>query len=579
MIAGGEGAASFCGSSGWAGAKSKREEGGVLNFWPSLLQALGQTLRAAPSRQGLELGIGEVVQATLLEILDDRTAVFQIKGQTVQAQLETQLPKGVTVPLIVMGATENGMLELKVSPFAHNRLADKPDAVLPQLEGLDKATAQSVGKLVQNLGIKDSPLVRQIVGRLLAAEISVTPSLVNTIEALLTEDAPRESLQTGKPPGNPEPASAAPVQKTEAGAGNSRTAASLETIVHMIRRNIPLTSAAFQAMKTLWQGAPLSEILLRISNADSHANDARSDAVRTGAGQAASALRSMPAEPAPGAQKGVAETPFSQSNRDSSMFTVARTGSQAAEIGNPAAENQPDRTVGAPANFSVRDLLLRLERLENLPASQRGPEIQAIVSRLGLAHEQRMTFLKNPQATVPQATAATETLKSWLLANLQAGAGPADPAIQQAAHHVTGQQLMYSAKNEPGAFLYQFMALPLLVGNETADAKIHLLTRKKRGKRLDPYNCFLYFQLQFPTLGELGLHVQIVERMVSLRLVLQDAERLVLDKEDISRLREGLMQAGYSLGTVRKETGTTDPVSPFLQLPVLVTGGALDLRI
>lgn len=490
-----------------------------MNIWPSLLTALGQSLRADSSAKGLELRIGEVVQATLVEMISEHSAAIQIKGQTLQVQVETQLPKGASFSLVVVGMNENGIMELKISPGVPSQ----------------KGESFPLPKLLKNLQVEDTPLTRQITGRLLAENLSVSPSLVKTIQALL-EQAKQDQVLLPKslPPLQQMQQAPAPLQQLQP--TPSRADISLETLVAMVRKNIPLTTATFQAMRTVWFGPPLSQVLPKLFPVKG--------AVSEGA-------------------------PFEQATSTTTAFTTRNANESPAGGSDPvflskAASQQP--------SLSVKDATLNLQTLAELPLESRGMALRETVQQLGLSHEHQLHLASKTGGEMPP-----ETLKAQLLTQLQANLE--DPEIQLAISHLTGQQLMQSVKDDTNPFFYQYFALPVQTGETAADAQVHLLTRKREGRRLDPYNCFLYFHLQLPSLGELGLHVQIVERMVSLRFLLEEENRLQLEEPELAFLREQLQKVGYQLGTVRKEAGAAENLSPFSQLPSYVANGVFDLRI
>ncbi|MFC4768680.1 flagellar hook-length control protein FliK [Effusibacillus consociatus] len=480
-----------------------------MNIWSSLMETIGQAFRPDSPARGLELRIGEVVQASLIEMLDDRAALVRIKGQVLQVQMEAQLPKGTVLSLVVIGQTEGGLLELKVSPFGQG--SSNPDSrkMFPLSSEPDQSEFPSLAKLLKNLDIEATPANRKIVNRLLAAELSVSKSLVKTMQALLE---PEQHV--------------------------SRSDMSLETLVNMVRKNIPMTPATFQAMKTLWYGPPLHEILKVAISSRSNVSTGDASGVREG----------MP----------------------SGQPIVASMQESTVQMRVP---NDSAKSLSLHQMVSIQDILLDLDQLQQLPPQERGQALQAVVERLGLAHDNQMALLQKngSDTTVPA------TLKSLLLAELQVN--PNNSGAELALNHLTGQQLMHSLKEDASPFFYHYLALPVQVEQGAGEAKIHLLTRKKEGKRLDPYNCFLYFHLQLPTLGELHMHVQIVERIVSLRLIVEEENRLLLADSDLAFLRQGLQEAGFQLGAVRKEKGSPDLIQPFSQLPLLIASGGFDLKV
>ncbi|GAX91425.1 hypothetical protein [Effusibacillus lacus] len=579
-----------------------------MNIWPSLLKALGQTVRSDTVLKGLDLRAGELVQATLLEMLDEHAATLQIKGHVVQARLETQLPKGTVVPLLVVGPMENGLLELKISPFAAEISGGESNPSNPKGTALERTQSLPFDRLLKNLDLPDTPLTRQVVSRLLTAGQSVTSSLVQSIETLYKQ-VEQEANGDAEAVNQPRPQTGSSIisqQKTAPDKGtppanDSRMVQVLETIVRMAVKNLPLTPSAYKAVDALWNGPSLGELLSGMETGDGVMNlsvNGRENANKSGlllTGNITASDTDTPTEPPAHpltqplagnpAGKAPAALDNTQLSRPESPSGAKADSPLSSKLENPVPvrSGEPVAVKGEAAvkgnqetpnpKTPVEAVTLKLNELAALPTKDRGAVLQEAVNRLGLQHEAQIGQL---QKAGPEAV-SSDTLKSFLLAQLQAH--PESQLAERAFQHLAGQQLMHSVRDDTGVFYYHYFSLPVQSGQQTADAKIHLLTRKKSGKLLDPYNCFLYFHLTMPSLGEFGLHVQIVERLVSLRFVLAADDQFEVGDRDLSVLREGLQQAGYQLGTVRKETGKTDAVSPFAHLPMLVSAGTLDLKV
>ncbi|BCJ85234.1 flagellar hook-length control protein FliK [Effusibacillus dendaii] len=600
-----------------------------MNILPSLLQVLGQTLRPDTSAKRIELAVGETLNGIVLDVLDRETALVDIKGLTVRAQTDTAVTKGAVLPLVVVGTTDNGLFELKINSFA---MAHTENQALPARgDTTGSETALPLDRLLQNLQVKDSAFTRQVASRLLSAGISVTPSLLQSIEQLYS--------------------------KVEQ-AGQSQSA--LDTILQMVQKKIPLTESAFRALDSLQQGPSLSEMVSRLlsqpiapsvenqneqgggtsllkaetslpkagppdskvgipdpkanipNRADGKPDQTREPIVREGAdakGAEANPMANRPSSSEIGQTAARANTAAQQStvvqantaeeiNLAADRIPSAWRQASAVPDGQTrsprqleAADNRMQMSAAADlfgktkpedaakladrlaASFPLTDMRIELDRLADLSPGERGAAVKAVVEKLGLSHEQHVAQLVKTDF----AGAVPETLKSLLLAEVQSGT--AQPVAEQILTHLTGQQLMHSAKDDNSPFLYQYLTLPVLVGKQTSDAKVHLLTRRKKGRELDPYNCFLYFHLQLPSLGDLGIHVQIVERIVSLRFITEREKNLSLADDTLAPLRDGLKQIGYQLGGVRQEAGQANTRQPFANLSPILTNGLLDLKI
>jgi hypothetical protein len=496
-----------------------------MHIWPSLLQSMAQTFRT-DTASSLELQIGEVIRATLLEMVNDHTALLQVKGQTIRAQVETPLSKGSTLSLVVAGLSDSGQLEMKLLPAPGGKQSvDKTGSgnALPTDDSLSDRLLP-VDSLLRNLGVKDTPVARMIVHELLSRRQSVSAPLVKLMETTVEREVRAQS---------PQQASTSNALTAEASKRETERIqnATIAVLVQMVKREIPISPASFQAVKTLWNGPPLQRLLTD------------------------------------------RESPAAESAASSSQLTAP---------------------VSSPPRLSFSGHVLPLEQLRELPAAERGAVVQSIVNRLGLDHEARLIRLQQAVTEhIPPNNGTSESVNDSLKAKLLSAAqmletGTAgntpETAVNQALNHLTGQQLMNAANEHGQQFVYQFLSLPVELDRQSADAKIHLLTRKKNGKQLDPYNCFLYFHLNLPTVGELGIHVHVVEKLVSLRFLLLEDRADVWEEPDLSLLRQGLQLAGYHLGTVRTDSVSTDilqneKMDPFAQLPISVSSGNFDLRV
>lgn len=499
-----------------------------MNIWLSLMQTVSRSLQTGPVfDKALDLQPGEVVYGTLLEMFDGETAVFEIKGKPVRAQTEVQMPAGSRIPLLVVGIRESGQLELKVLPeetlraagqsfvkaeqsaanlvqptanseksaansgrTAVNPVLPEPD-VTPEINKaqppqIPQKIEPIIERLLVNLGLQPSLLLKTVAQSLLQAKVSIQPAMLLAIEAIVNQEL--NDYKAHMTLQNREPAPAE-LQRI--------TNMSVEILTGMAQKKIPLMPAAFAAMKALWNGPSLQQVL------DNH------------------------------------DLPVPLRSELLSTFSFD------------------------------------LSQLDNLSAVERGQLLTSAASRMGLDHEPQLTLSMLAQPQQPAELA--DTLKSRLLKEelLQ----PSSQAVEQALNHVVGQQLMHSPRDEQSPFLYQYISLPMFVDKQPANADIHVLSRKRGSRQLDPDNCYLYFQLCMPSLGDIGLHVQVVERLVALRLVVEQDSHLTLDESDLLVLKTGLEQAGYQLGTVRKETGSPVVKDPFAQLPITVSAAGVDYRI
>ncbi|MBP2110530.1 DNA ligase [Paenibacillus silagei] len=193
------------------------------------------------------------------------------------------------------------------------------------------------------------------------------------------------------------------------------------------------------------------------------------------------------------------------------------------------------------------------------PAATQGtdPWVGRILKLLGAEHEQQI--LRGGGAHTAQAASggaedAAGTLKGVLLQVL--GSSEAPPAVKEAAgqlvQQLTGQQLLLNTdRTAPFAQVTMFLPLQGPDGRETASVQI----QSRRGSKgeLDAANCRLWFDLDMKQLGQTMVDVQVVDRIVSLKL--HNDEPWVLEllegrREEMKAAVEGI---GYQLSSLRTE--------------------------
>ncbi|WP_339249058.1 hypothetical protein [Paenibacillus sp. FSL P2-0136] len=193
------------------------------------------------------------------------------------------------------------------------------------------------------------------------------------------------------------------------------------------------------------------------------------------------------------------------------------------------------------------------------PAATQGtdPWVGRILKLLGAEHEQQI--LRGGGAHTAQAASggaedSAGTLKGVLLQVL--GSSEAPPAVKEAAgqlvQQLTGQQLLLNTdRTAPFAQVTMFLPLHGPDGRETASVQI----QSRRGSKgeLDAANCRLWFDLDMKQLGQTMVDVQVVDRIVSLKL--HNDEPWVLEllegrREEMKAAVEGI---GYQLSSLRTE--------------------------
>ncbi|OKP99340.1 hypothetical protein [Paenibacillus sp. P46E] len=167
------------------------------------------------------------------------------------------------------------------------------------------------------------------------------------------------------------------------------------------------------------------------------------------------------------------------------------------------------------------------------------------------------------EAALPQAALASgaigddtaaDTLKGVLLQVL--GSSEVPPAVKEAAGQLvlqlTGQQLLLNTdRTTPFAQVTMFLPLHGPDGQETAS--VHIQSRRGRKGELDASNCRLWFDLDMKQLGQTLVDVQVVDRIVSLKLHNDTPWVLELLEERKDEIGAAVESIGYQLSSLRTE--------------------------
>jgi hypothetical protein len=153
-------------------------------------------------------------------------------------------------------------------------------------------------------------------------------------------------------------------------------------------------------------------------------------------------------------------------------------------------------------------------------------------------------------ATAPEARPAADTLKGALLA--LAAHDDVPPALREAAqtlaNQVTGQQLLLSSDRSTVApFSHMTLFVPMKGADGETTATVHVQTRRSRRGEWDVDNCHLLFDLRMRNLGDTIVDVQVVDRIVSLKLLNDFPGMSDLLDQAREELASGMSSAGFQL--------------------------------
>lgn len=143
-------------------------------------------------------------------------------------------------------------------------------------------------------------------------------------------------------------------------------------------------------------------------------------------------------------------------------------------------------------------------------------------------------------------------------------------------HHVTGQQLM-QIPGQAEHLIYRYLALPIgFSGTQTAE--LHISSRQKgKSKRIDPSNCYILFHLALPHLGELDIHLHIINRVIDLKFVTKEIENLSgFNQQEFG---EVLSNSGYTLGRVHTEQKMDQGLKPLDIASEMISNGSVNVQV
>ncbi|MGZ4164738.1 MAG: hypothetical protein ACXVPK_11950 [Tumebacillaceae bacterium] len=212
------------------------------------------------------------------------------------------------------------------------------------------------------------------------------------------------------------------------------------------------------------------------------------------------------------------------------------------------------------------------QAVRRLPADSDHAAVQAALHTASQADAETGANLKQ---VLLQAHAASSDLHA-------AGLGPLADDVNALLQNVTGQQMMQTpGQQERSDLFYQFAAVPTNVGGREQTVELHVMSRKgPNQKTLDPANCYVLFHLDMPNLGDLDIHLHIVDKVVGVRFQSGEPDRVQITPDEQRDLWTAVKSVGFHLGTLKVEE--KKPLAEGMQAPLLppvLTQGALDLRL
>ncbi|AJS59252.1 hypothetical protein [Paenibacillus sp. IHBB 10380] len=147
-----------------------------------------------------------------------------------------------------------------------------------------------------------------------------------------------------------------------------------------------------------------------------------------------------------------------------------------------------------------------------------------------------------------------DTLKGLLLHVLERNDVPValKEAAQQLVQHMTGQQLLLNTdRTAPFAQVTMFIPFTGQDGQETAS--VHIQSRRGKKGELDASNCRLWFDLDMKHLGTTLIDVQVVDKIVTLKVHNDNTWITSLIEDRREEISQAIESVGYQLLSLKAE--------------------------
>ncbi|WYP28016.1 hypothetical protein NSQ54_08015 [Alkalihalobacillus sp. FSL W8-0930] len=187
------------------------------------------------------------------------------------------------------------------------------------------------------------------------------------------------------------------------------------------------------------------------------------------------------------------------------------------------------------------------------------------LKQLGLNHEADFAqkfSQKEPQKEVPLERNLKQSLIQ--LVNSQDEGSKTTQLASQALQHVTGQQLLSKQDAQPLQSL--FFQLPLVLEQKVEQLQCYIQS-KKEGEQVDWQNCSLYFLMETPKLGEVGISIKAVQRQLSVTLTNDQKDFKSKMEPLVEKAIAKVEEVGYSISSVSFSPFTKNQETESIQTP------------
>lgn len=422
-----------------------------MNRISNLLAGLNHN-RLVSDIQTVSFQPGQILNGKIIRLFPNGIASLQVGSQKIVAQLEASLEANQRYWFQVQPGVGKVKLKVLVSAPEHGRTGD-----------------ESLSSLLKNLHIPINAENMKITRYLVKEQLPVHKEMIEQAAAWLK-----------KPP---------------------FASAGLEAIKQMVRRQLPMTMATFQAVASAMDSHSLTENLETLGRL-----------LHTGV--------------------------LSNSGQQLAAF-IKEFIPNAAEQ-KTVMISKEDMTGKNQLGTVKDDLLFNPISFVN--------QMKKLVQRIGYTYEhdvmELLQFLSDDRFD-------STTLKPLLLNYIrEEPAGPARDTAEAILHKITGLQLLMQDSVPIEQFALQ---IPLPLPDKTVDLTMQWSGRRLENGQIDPAYCRILFYLDLEQLQETMVDLQVQNRIITLTIVNDDVHLKKLSTPYIDILKENLQSLNYTLSFVHFE--------------------------
>ncbi|OEF98576.1 flagellar hook-length control protein FliK [Desulfuribacillus alkaliarsenatis] len=523
--------------------------------------------------QYLVLRHGQIVNATLLDMFPNGDAKISIQGQTVRAKLETPLAKGEHTFMQVKSFND-GTVNMQVITKNEKRAANT------------NVPISNINDLLKNMNLPQNSAWRELAQQLITRNIPLLPEILQNGIDVFGKEPTREQQQTWLAMLE----RALPINK-----------ATFQS-VHQLLYGQPIHQLVqnFQAAANQFLKQHISTHVPSNMPSSIPTNNQQLPTNNQTINQQSFNIQTLISN---NSQNLVQDNPLTTStNRQQSaqvqeLLTAVNSRTQAALVQQliginqpltnqePTTNNRPDNVQnltipqGNPQQTGttlagIRDIIRLQQMLETVQnstnqAAYNSPQVTktdthilaAIFKLVGYQNENQLQSLfQNIQQPHEQQSQLanlqhSDNIKQLLLQISNSTSYPT--AIRELAsqmiNNINGQQLLSTPQDSNTLYQSVMIQIPMSWGENQQDTlKLQIQGRKEK-RTIDPDNCSIYIELTPPNLGELGIFIHIVNKVVSVKFLSEYQFLKQLTQQTEAILRAGLAEQGYKLSYIKVE--------------------------